>query len=165
MCPCSGTLENHGSLLEDTARTILFNSIGEQREMASLPFALSSPSRRTHPRTSSLVLANQEAARGATPPRRLRRLPAALQLQPLPRAHPRRLLPTRNPGGRPSQCVGVLVCISGGALSPRPTRTDDDRRRVDSPQRPAPPGNGHAGGRPLGVQPSASPMRAQPRRG
>ena len=120
------------------------------------PAALSSPSRQTHPRTSSLMLANQEAARGATPPRRLRRLPAALQLQPLPRAHPRRLLPTRNPGRRPSQRVGVLVCISGGALSPRPTRTDDDRRRVDSPQRPAPPGNGHAGGR--------SPRRAAPQR-
>ncbi|CAN6309444.1 unnamed protein product [Urochloa humidicola] len=44
-----------------------------------------------------------------------------------PRAHPRRpLLPTRNPDGRPS--VGVLLCISGGAPTLRPTPAAWERR-------------------------------------
>jgi len=37
LCRCSGTLENHGSLLEDTVPTILFNLTGERYKMTILP--------------------------------------------------------------------------------------------------------------------------------
>ena len=81
LCHCSGTPQNHGSLLIDTAPTILFNSIGEQRKMASIPRCLILTL--TPNPSTDLFSHAREPDGGATPPRLHRRPPPALHLRGL----------------------------------------------------------------------------------
>jgi len=140
--------------------------------MASLPRCLSSPSR-PNPSTDLFSPAHEPGG-GATPPRQLRRPSPALHLQPLPVRIPGifsspRATPASSPHAQPRRTPLPARRSAGMHLRrrslPRPMQTDDDRRCVDSPKRPAPPSNGHAGGRPprrAALRPS--PARTAPQR-